>query len=95
MPVVRIEHSVPDFAAWKQAFDQDPADRQASGVRRYTILRAADDPNHVMIDLAFDTLDDAEAFLRSMERIWAGPGKAVMQGPRWRIADIVEAKEVG
>jgi hypothetical protein len=94
MPVVRIEHSVPDFEAWKQVFDQDPADRRGSGVRRYAVLRAQDDPNFVMIDLEFDTLEEAEAFLSTMKRIWAGPGKAVMLGPQARIAEVVEAREV-
>lgn len=54
MPILRIEHQVPDFAGWKQAFDSDPAGRERSGVRRYAILRAVDDPNYVLIDLEFD-----------------------------------------
>ena len=94
MPIVRIEHLVPSFEKWKQAFDSDPADRKGSGVRRYQVLRLHDDPNYVMIDLAFDTMGEAETFLGTMERIWSGPGKAVMQNPRGRIADLVEAKEV-
>jgi hypothetical protein len=94
MPVVRIEHSVPSFERWKQAFDNDPADRKGSGVRRYQILRSQDDPNYVMIDLEFDSTDQAEAFLQKMQRIWGGPGKAVMLSPRGRIADVVEDKEV-
>ena len=94
MPVVRIEHAVPDFERWKQAFDNDPADRKGSGVRRYQIFRAHDDPNHVMIDLEFDGQREAEAFLGRMERIWAGPGKSVMQSPRSRIVDSVEAREL-
>jgi len=94
MPVVRIEHIVPNFEMWKQVFDSDPADRKGSGVRRYQILRAQDEPNYVMIDLEFDGNDEAEAFLRTMEGIWNGPGKAVMQSPRARIADRVELNEV-
>ena len=94
MPVVRIEHSVPSFEKWKQAFDSDPADRKGSGVRRYQILRLQGDANYVMIDLEFDSIEKAEAFLRTMERIWGGPGKAVMQNPRGRLAEIVEAKEL-
>jgi hypothetical protein len=31
-------------------FDADPADRQGSGVTGYRMSRAADDPNHVLID---------------------------------------------
>jgi hypothetical protein len=46
MPIVRIEHPVPDFEGWKQAFDSDPVGRGRSGVRRYAILRPVDDPNY-------------------------------------------------
>ena len=51
MPTVRIEHAVPNFEQWKRAFDSDPVNRKGSGVRGYQVLRAQDDPNHVMIDL--------------------------------------------
>jgi len=92
MPIVRIEHSVPNFENWKRAFDSDPADRKGSGVRRYRILRSRDDANYVMIDLEFDSLGEAEAFLGTMQRIWGGPGKAVMLNPRARIVELVEDK---
>lgn len=94
MPTVRIEHAVSNFEQWKRAFDNDPADRKGSGVRRYQILRPRDDPDYVMIDLEFDSVDQAEAFLRTMQRIWAGPGKAAMQNPRARITDRVEDREL-
>lgn len=94
MPVVRIEHAVPNFEKWKQVFDSDPADRKGAGVRRYQVLRLQSDPNFVMIDLEFDTLDKAEAFLRKMEGIWGGAGRAVMVNPSGRIANVVETKEL-
>jgi hypothetical protein len=94
MPVVRIEHSVPDFEKWKQAFDRDPADRKGSGVRRYEILRLQNEPNYVMIDLEFDNTAEAEAFVQKMERIWDGPAKGIMLNPRARIADFIEGKDV-
>jgi len=75
-------------------FDSDPADRKGSGVRRYQILRLQSDPNFVMIDLEFDTLEKAEAFLGTMQRIWGGAGKAVMVNPSGRIADVVESREL-
>jgi hypothetical protein len=55
MPILQIQHAVRDFDAWKRAFDSDPVGRQQGGVRRYRILRAADDPNFVVIELEFDT----------------------------------------
>jgi hypothetical protein len=94
MPIVRIEHAVPSFEKWKQAFDSDPAGRKGAGVRRYQILRLQNDSNYVMIDLEFDSVVEAEAFLQTMQRIWGGPGKAVMQNPTGRIADVVEIKEL-
>jgi hypothetical protein len=94
MPVVRIEHSVPSFDKWKQAFDRDPADRKGSGVRRYQILRLQNEPNYVMIDLEFDNTAEAEAFVQKMQRIWEGPAKGVMLNPRARIADFVDGKDV-
>ena len=93
MVIVRIEHAVPSFDKWKQAFDNDPADRKGSGVRRYQVFRLQDDPNYVMIDLEFERLDEATGFLQKMQRIWDGPGKAVMQGPRARVVELVETRQ--
>ncbi len=44
MHVLRVEHGVSDYDAWKRAFDSDPIGREAGGVRAYRVLRAADDP---------------------------------------------------
>lgn len=43
--ILRIEHRVPDYDQWKQAFDNDPVGRERMGVRRYRVLRSLDDPN--------------------------------------------------
>ena len=94
MPTLRIEHAVPDFDAWKQVFDRDPADRKGSGVRRYTVSRAVDDPNYVTIDLEFDTAAAAEGLLSTMRKIWAGPGAAFMIDPKARIVETVEVREL-
>ena len=94
MPTLRIQHSVPNFDGWKRAFDSDPADRKGSGVRRYSVSRSVDDPNLVMIDLFFDSNDEARGLLAKMERIWLGPGKVVMQNPVAWIIDTVERVEL-
>lgn len=93
MPILRIEHPVGDFAAWKRAFDGDPVGRQRSGVRRYRVLRSVDDPNYVMIDLEFDTPEQAGALLDAMRGVWAGPARALISEPRARIAEQVEERE--
>lgn len=91
MHILRIEHSVPDFDAWKQVFDSDPIGREKSGVRRYRILRATDDPNYVMIDLEFDTSSDAEAAHTALRDVWDRVD--VMENPQARIVEAVESKE--
>jgi hypothetical protein len=94
VPILRIEHSVPDYDGWKRAFDGDPADRKGSGVRRYQVFRSVEDPNYVMIDLEFDTQREAKGLLETMRGVWAGPGKDVMLNPEARIVDSVELIEL-
>lgn len=94
MLIVRIEHSVPSFDKWKEAFDSDPADRKGAGVRQYQILRSPHDPSLVFIDLEFDEMAEAETFVRTMQGIWSGPGKDVMQNPQARIVEVYESREL-
>jgi hypothetical protein len=91
VPTLRIHHSVPNFDGWKRAFDADPLDRKASGVRRYHVLRSIADPNFVMIDLELDTLAEAEALLARLHRLWAGPGGAVTRDPQAWILETIES----
>ena len=90
MPTLRIEHAVPSFEMWKQAFDGDPADRKGSGVTRYRISRGIENPNFVTIDLDFDTVLQAQKLLDFMKEVWVGPGAAFMVDPRARIVETVE-----
>ena len=90
MPTLRIEHHVPDYDRWKQAFDSDPADRRGSGVTEYRISRSVTDPDLVLIDLDFDDVASAVALLETMQRIWAGPAASIVTGPRATIVELVE-----
>ena len=94
MPILRIQHSVPNFESWKRAFDGDPIGRKASGVRRYHVHRSVADPNLVMIDLEFDTVGEAERVLEKLRHLWSGPGEAVMRNPEACIVETVESKSV-
>ena len=90
MPILRIEHSVPNFDGWKRVFDSDPVDRKKSGVRRYQVLRSIDDPNYVMIDLEFDTQSEAEALLAAMRQVWSRVEGTVIVEPQARIVETQE-----
>lgn len=92
MYMLRIEHPVPNFERWKEAFDNDPVGRKKLGVRRYQILRAVDDPNYVMIDLEFDTVSQAEALLAAMRVVWGRVEGTIMMNPQSRIVEAVETK---
>ncbi|HYU56549.1 MAG TPA: hypothetical protein VEO00_00680 [Actinomycetota bacterium] len=93
MSVLRIEHPVRDFEAWKQAFDRDPVGRERSGVRRYRVLRPVDDPNYVLVDLEFDTAREAEALLTAMRAVWDRVQGTIMSEPQARIVEAVETGE--
>jgi hypothetical protein len=94
MPTLRIEHRVADFDGWKEAFDRDPAGREQSGVRRYRISRAIDEPNYVMIDLEFDSASQVEGLLAAMRDVWRVVEPAgLVAGPQARIVETIEVKE--
>jgi len=94
MVLLRIQHAVPDFGRWLNAFHADPVDRKGAGVRRYSVYRLATDPQFVGIDLEFETVPEAEKLLESLRRLWAGPGGAVMRGPEAWIFELVETKQL-
>ena len=93
MPILRIEHPTQNFATWKAAFDRDPANRSKAGVQRYSIHQPVDNPNYVLIDLEFETVNQAELLLATMKQVWSSgaAGPALGGEPR---TQILETKEV-
>ena len=88
-----IEHPVPSYEKWKQAFDSDPVGREKMRVRRHQILRPVDNPNYVMIQLEFDTASDAEALHNAMRAVWSRVEGTIMTDPKAQIVEIAETKE--
>ena len=93
MPILRMQHAVTSYDAWKRAFDSDPLDRPGNGVQGHRIHRMVADRDFVMIDLDFDGIPEAEAFLEKLRGLWAGPGRAVMQNPEAWIVETIESAE--
>jgi hypothetical protein len=96
MYVLKIEYPVADYDAWKATFDRDLLDREGSGVRHYRVLRPTDDTNYVMIDLDFDELSEAEAYLAALHRQFYSSQEASPVsggGLQTRIVEVTEVKE--
>jgi hypothetical protein len=88
MYVLRIAHDVADYDAWKSMFDSDPLGRAASGVTGHRVACAADDANHVLIDLDFADGGAGEAFAERLRELWTRVD--VMRNPTARVVEVVE-----
>jgi hypothetical protein len=94
MPILQIQHKTRDFDSWKKSFDGDPVGREQGGVRNYRILRGTDDPNYVVIELGFDSTDEAEKFSAALRELWDRVGNDLgLEGPQARILDTAETGE--
>jgi hypothetical protein len=92
MTVLRIEHGVADYDTWKASFDADPVGRAASGVLSHQILRSADNPNYVMIDLEFSAPSDAATMLGALQQLWNRLTGTLISGPQARIVELAERR---
>lgn len=92
MIILQIEHPVPDFEGWKKAFENDPMDRAASGVKSHRVSRSVDDPNYVIIELEFLNPDEAALMLNRLQSLWKKVEGSVMKDPKTKIFEVVENK---
>jgi len=77
MTTLHIEHPVTEFSVWQTAFDRFADARTKSGVRAQRIQQPIDDPQYVVIDLDFDTADEAAAFLGFLRtKVWSSSDNA-------------------
>ena len=77
MPTLHIEHAITDFPTWVAAFDRFGDARRNAGVRDARVHQPIDDRQLVVIDLDFDTADEASTFLRFLEEVvWSTPANA-------------------
>jgi hypothetical protein len=74
MPTLHIEHEISDYPTWSAAFAGFAAARTEAGVRKEQIRRPVDDERWVVIDLTFDTTDEAAHFLVFLRtNVWGTP----------------------
>jgi hypothetical protein len=71
MTTLHIEHPITDFDAWSSAFLRFADARRSAGVRNHRVRRPIDDPRYVVIDLEFDTPEQARSFLQFLQtKVW-------------------------
>ena len=95
MTTLHIEHAISDFDQWLTAFQRFADARAQAGVRAHRVQRPVYDPNYVVIDLDFDTVDDAQRFLGFLQtKVWSSPqnAPALVGAPQTRILQSAPAR---
>ena len=65
VPYMLVRHKIEDYAKWKPVYDQDAANRKASGSKRARLFRDPDNPNEIEILFEWDDLVKARKFALS------------------------------
>jgi len=94
MIVLQIEHNVSSYDGWKNAFDNDPINRKKSGVKRYQVYQSVEDPNYVVIDLYFDSLEESAGALNALQKLWPKVQGTVMVNPKARMLNVRETVDL-
>ena len=92
MPTLHIEHPITDIDTWTAAFNRFADARREAGVSGQRVQRPLDDPRYVLVDLDFDTAEEAEAFLRFLKsRVWGNQeaAPALAGTPETRILETI------
>lgn len=93
MKTLRIEHAITDYGTWREAFDRGAPFRESAGVKQYTIRQPVDDAAYVLIDLEFESTEQAEHLLALLkENIWSIPANspALVGHPKTAILQTVD-----
>ena len=77
MSSLHIEHPITDLAAWTSVFDGFAEVRRRAGVTAERVQHLHGDARYVVIDLEFDTTEQATAFLHFLRtEVWAVPANS-------------------
>jgi hypothetical protein len=89
MTTLHIRHAITDFDTWASAFGRFADARIDAGVRAVRVQRPVDDPAYVVIDLDFDTTNEAESFREFLHsNVWIpGVSPALVGTPETMILE--------
>jgi quinol monooxygenase YgiN len=96
MATLHIENTVKDFDEWKAVFDKFDRFRAEKGMRAYRMARQADEPNKVVVDMDFDSIEAATDFRAALEQIWQTPQsrQELVSHEAPRLYDVVEQRQL-
>jgi hypothetical protein len=77
MPILHIEHEISDLSVWLETFHRFAPAREEAGVQKAEVFQPTDDPNYIIVNLRFETVDAAVNFRTFLtERVWSSPDTA-------------------
>jgi hypothetical protein len=91
---LHIEHPITDLETWLGAFGRFEEARSKAGVQAQRVHQPIDDDRYILVELDFDTVEQAEAFKGFLEtRVWSNPEASPgLDGtPRARVLTAVES----
>ncbi len=91
---LRMRYELDEYEAWRRVFDKDPLDRKGSGVRSYRISRDVDNAAAVLVDLDFDTLDEAGAFRSRLRELLTDPSIPAMARAETTLTETTEVADL-
>ena len=88
MAILHIEHEISDLATWLEAFQRFAPAREQAGVRHTEVFQPPDDPHYIVVNLRFDSVDEASNFRTFLHNvIWKSPeaSPALVGAPTARV----------
>jgi len=87
MTTLHLEVTVNDVAAFKSGFADHTELRRQSGVHAERVRHPIGDDSHLIVDLDFDTVEQAEGFLGILkENVWKD-NPALVGTPEYKILE--------
>jgi hypothetical protein len=88
MPILHIEHEISDLTTWLEAFKRFAPAREQAGVQQTQVFQPSDDPNYIVVNLRFESIDAASNFRTFLQNvIWQSPeaSPALVGAPSARV----------
>jgi len=86
MPILHIGHEISDLTTWIEAFSRFAPAREQAGVQQTEVFQPSDDPNYIVVNLRFESVDAATNFRTFLHNVvWQSPRHAPRLSGRRRL----------